>query len=81
MALQLGCAYYRDMKSYIIKPFERRPGTTVRMGLPETTIALGDDVDPVEYVKKYRREWIQDPMCVVLYDETRKLIWESHPDA
>ena len=67
------------MKAYIIKPFERRSDTAIRIGLPKTTIALGDDVDPGEYVKEYRSEWIQDPMCVEVYDEAGKCIWKSHP--
>jgi hypothetical protein len=68
------------MKAYIIKPFERRPGTTVRMGLPEVTITLDDEINPVEYVKNEHREWLVNPMCVELFDETREhLLWESHP--
>ena len=70
------------MKAYIIKPYERRPSTTIRMGLPEVTIAIGDDESPVEYVKRDHSEWLVAPLCVEIWDETlTKLIWESAPDA
>jgi hypothetical protein len=67
------------MKAYHIRPFDRRPGTTIRMGLPPITIAIGDEVNPVEYVKEQHPELLRDPLCVDLYDESEKLIWESYP--
>jgi hypothetical protein len=70
------------MKAYILKPFERRPGTTIRMGLPEVTIAIGDEESAIEYVKRDHAEWLEYPLCVEIWDETRShLIWESAADA
>lgn len=70
------------MKSYILKPLQCRPGTTVRNGLPEIIISMGDDHDPVEWVKAAHPQLLVPPMCVELYDETRShLLWESHPNA
>jgi hypothetical protein len=68
------------MKAYIIKPFHTRKGSTVRNGLPEITMAIGDDMDPVMYVKTEHPNLVQLPACVEIWDETRQhLIWESAP--
>ena len=69
------------MKAYTLQLFERRPGTTVRMGMGKLTFNVGDDVSAIRYVSDTWPENLKDPHCADLFDETGKLIWESHPDA
>jgi hypothetical protein len=50
------------------------------MGRPEVTIAIDDEQSPVEYVKREYAKWLEPPMCVEIWDETRlQLVWESDP--